>query len=66
MKEEVGQKIADIDAHVGRVSAGLDETMLVLNDRIAGDGPRFVEADRRMDGIEQSIEGVDARSHSTS
>ena len=59
MKEEAGQKIAEIDAHVGRVSAGLDETMLVLNDRIAGVDTRFVEADRRMDAIEQSIEGVD-------
>jgi SMC interacting uncharacterized protein involved in chromosome segregation len=60
MKEDAGQKIAEIDAHVGRVSAGLDETMLVLNDRIAGMDSKFVEADRRMDGIEQSIEGVDA------
>ncbi|HZB40903.1 MAG TPA: hypothetical protein VE487_08060 [Ilumatobacter sp.] len=62
MKEDAGQKIAEIDAHVGRVSAGLDETMLVLNDRIAGVDSRFVEADRRMDGIEESIEGVDAKS----
>ena len=61
MKEEAGQKIAEIDAHVGRVSAGLDDTMLVLNDRIAGMDSRFVEADRRMDGIEQSMEGVDAK-----
>ena len=37
MKEDAGQKIAEIDAHVGRVSAGLDETMIVLNDRIVGD-----------------------------
>ena len=39
---------------------GLDETMLVLNDRIAGDGLALRRADRRMDGIEESIEGVDA------
>jgi hypothetical protein len=62
MKEEAGQKIAEIDAHVGRVSTGLDDTMLVLNDRIAGMDTRFVEADRRMDEIAQSIEGVDAKS----
>ena len=62
MKEDAGQKIAEIDAHVGRVSAGLDETMLVLNDRIAGQDARFVEADRRMDAIEESIQGVDAKS----
>ena len=62
MKEDAGQKIAEIDAHVGRVSTGLDETMLVLNDRIAGMDSRFVEADRRMDGLEESMEGVDAKS----
>jgi len=60
MKEDAGQKIAEIDAHVGRVSTGLDETMLVLNDRIAGIDSKFVEAERRMDGIEESMEGVDA------
>jgi SMC interacting uncharacterized protein involved in chromosome segregation len=60
MKEDAGQKIAEIDAHVGRVSTGLDETMLVLNDRIAGIDSKFVEAERRMDGFEESMEGVDA------
>jgi hypothetical protein len=59
MKEDAGQKIAEIDAHVGRVSAGLDDTMVVLNDRIAGMDARFVETDRRIEGIEESIQGVD-------
>jgi hypothetical protein len=59
MKEEAGQKIAEIDAHVGRVSAGLDDTMLVINDRIAGMDSRFVETDRRIEGIEESIQGFD-------
>jgi len=34
--------------------------MLVLNDRIAGIDSKFVDAERRMDGIEESMEGVDA------
>ena len=59
MKEDAGQKIAEIDAHVGRVSTGLDDTMLVLNDRIAGIDSKFVEADRRVDALEESIKGVD-------
>ncbi len=59
MKEDAGQKIAEIDAHVGRVSAGLDDTMTVLNDRIAGMDDRFIEIDRRIDGVEQSVEGID-------
>jgi uncharacterized protein YicC (UPF0701 family) len=59
MKEESGQKIAEIDVHVSRVSSGLDETMTVLNDRIAGLDDRFVEVGRRIDGVEESVKGVD-------
>lgn len=59
MKEDAGQKIADIDAHVGRVSTGLDETMNVLNDRIAALDDRFVETGRRIDEVAASVEGVD-------
>ena len=67
MKEEAGQKIAEIDAHVGRVSAGLDDTMLVLNDRIAGMDSQFVEADRSHGrASSESIKGVDHERRSTS
>jgi uncharacterized protein YicC (UPF0701 family) len=59
VKEDAGQKIADIDVHVSRVSSGLDETMTVLNDRIAKLDDRFVEIDRRIDGVEESVQGVD-------
>jgi hypothetical protein len=59
MKEDSGQQIADIQAHVGRVSSGLDETMTVLNERIAKFETRFVETDRRIDELAQSVEGVD-------
>jgi hypothetical protein len=59
MKEEAGQKIAEIDVHVGRVSAGIDETMIVLNDRISAQDDRFIAVDRRMDEVEQKVKGVD-------
>ena len=59
MKEEAGQKIADIQAEVGRTSVGLDETMTVLNDRVAKLDSRFVETDRRLDGLAVSVEGID-------
>jgi hypothetical protein len=59
MKEDAGQKIADIDAHVGRVSSGLDDTMLVLNDRIAAMDTRFVTVDRRLDEFAEAVKGVD-------
>jgi hypothetical protein len=59
MKEEAGQKIADIDVHVGRVAAGLDDTMTILNDRIAAIDSRLLVADRRMDEMAESLKGVD-------
>lgn len=59
MKEDAGQQIADIQAHVGRVSSGLDDTMTVLNERIAKFEDRFVETDRRIEGLAKSVEGID-------
>ncbi len=60
MREESGQKIADIDAHVGKVAQGLDDTMLVLNERVAGLDGRFVEFGSRIDEVEKSVEGIDS------
>jgi hypothetical protein len=59
MKEESGQKIAEIDAHVGKVSSNLDDTMTVLNDRVFALDGRFDEVDRRIDEVEASIGGID-------
>jgi prefoldin subunit 5 len=59
IQEEAGQKIADIDVHVSRVSQNLDESLAVMNDRISGLDDRFVEVGRRIDGVEESMEGVD-------
>jgi uncharacterized protein YicC (UPF0701 family) len=59
MKEEAGQKIAEIDAHVGRVSTGLDETMMVINDRIAAIDTRFDATDQRIHDLAESVKGVD-------
>ena len=61
MKEESGQKIADIDAHVGKVSQGLDDTMLVLNERVAALDDRFIEIGRRIDEVEKSVGGIDEK-----
>ena len=59
MKEEAGQKIAEIDAHVGRVSSGIDDTMIVLNDRIASQDDRLLESERRIEAVEDKVKGVD-------
>ena len=62
MKEDAGQKIAEIDAHVGRLGAGVEETMIVLNDRISAIDTRFVATDRRVDELAESMQGIDATS----
>jgi hypothetical protein len=59
MKEEAGQQIAEIQAHVGRVSAGLDDTMTVLNERIGKFDDRFVESDRRLAELTESVDSID-------
>ena len=61
VKEESGQRIADIDAHVGKVSQGLDDTMLVLNERVASLDDRFDEVGRRIDEVEKSVGGIDEK-----
>lgn len=47
LREEVGSRIAEIDAHVGRVSQGLDDTLSVLGDR--------------MSSVEQLVHGLEAQ-----
>jgi uncharacterized protein YicC (UPF0701 family) len=59
MKEDAGTKIAEIQAHVGRIDSGLDETMTVLNDRVASLDDRFVETDRRIEQVAESVQGID-------
>jgi hypothetical protein len=59
MKEAAGAQIAEIQAHVGRVSGNMDETLAVLNNRYAQLDDRFVEIGRRIDGVEESVQGVD-------
>ena len=61
INEEVGQRIADIDAYIGRVSVGLDESVTVLNNRIAGNDDRFGAYDEKFDAMEKVLEDVDAK-----
>ena len=51
INEEVGQRIADIDAYIGRVSVGLDESITVLNNRIASSDGRFGTYDEKFDAM---------------
>lgn len=47
LREELGSRLADVDAHLGRVSSGLDDTLNVLGDRI--------------NALERTVEDLDAR-----
>jgi hypothetical protein len=60
IKEDVGTRIADIDAHVGRVSAGLDDTLTVLNDRMSGIDGAIAAANERLDELAANLARVDA------
>jgi hypothetical protein len=57
--ETVGQRVADIDAYVGRVSAGLDDAVATLSDRIAGTEARFTEVNGAIEAMALRLEQVD-------
>ena len=59
VKDEAGQKIAEIDLHVSRVSNNLDESLGVMNDRIAAIDDRLVAIDRQIRDVEASVDGID-------
>ncbi|NND76205.1 MAG: hypothetical protein HKN44_14475 [Ilumatobacter sp.] len=58
--DHVGTRIAEIDAYVGRVSVGLDEGIVMINDRIAEVNGRFEEINQQIRAMEQSVKEVDA------
>ena len=60
INDEVGQRIADIDAYIGRVSVGLDESITVLNDRIASSNGRFGTYDDKLNALAKALLDVDA------
>ncbi|HWL45422.1 MAG TPA: hypothetical protein VNQ73_20940 [Ilumatobacter sp.] len=61
MKEAAGTQIAEIQAHVGRVNANIDETLAVLNNRHDLIDDRFVATDRTIAELAESVKGVDSQ-----
>lgn len=59
INDTMGQRIADIDAYVGRVSAGLDDAVATLSDRIAAAESRFDDVNRAIDAIAGRLDAVD-------
>ena len=58
--DEIGQRVADIDAHVGRIGAGLDDAVITLNDRIAKADARFTEVEAEFAAIREDLANIDA------
>ncbi|MGB3734681.1 MAG: hypothetical protein WA964_06980 [Ilumatobacter sp.] len=59
MNEEIGQRVADIDAHVGRIGVGLDDAVIMLNDRIAKADQKFTDVETTITGLREQMENVD-------
>ncbi len=59
INDSIGQRVADIDAYVGRISAGLDDAVATLNDRIAGVESRFDDVNRAIDAMGARLDSVD-------
>ncbi len=60
MKEDTGARIAEIDAHVGRVSQGLDETVVALNDRMTAMEKWLQGLDERLEAAREEFSRLDA------
>ncbi len=59
MNDEIGQRVADIDAHVGHISASLDDTVVTLSDRIAKADTKFAEVEAEFAKIREDLSNVD-------
>jgi hypothetical protein len=59
INDTLGQRIADIDAYVGRVSAGLDDAVATISDRIVGAEARFDEVNASIDALAARLDSVD-------
>jgi hypothetical protein len=60
INDEIGQRVADIDAHVGRIGAGLDDAVITLNDRIAIADAKFADVERQIAQIREDLSNLDA------
>ncbi len=59
VQEDIGVRVADIDAHVGRMSLGLDDSVTMINDRIAAVDGKFGDLEADLASTRTMIENVD-------
>src|SRR6056297_41124 len=55
VNEQLGQRIADIDAHVGRVGTSVDDAVTMLSDRLSGTDERFAEINAALADIDRRV-----------
>ncbi|MGH9132617.1 MAG: hypothetical protein ACRDZZ_01675 [Ilumatobacteraceae bacterium] len=61
LKEDSGTRIAEIDAHVGRISTGFDTTLTALNDRMSGLDTRLDTIDDRLEMLREEMSHIDSK-----
>lgn len=59
INDSLGQRLADVDAYVGRVSVGLDESVALLNDRISAIDERFGQVNHSINAMAQRLDSLD-------
>lgn len=57
--EEIGVRVAALEATIGRVSSSVDEAMISLSQRLADLEARAIEADERLSAITAMVEKFD-------
>ncbi|MGE0138454.1 MAG: hypothetical protein AB7R77_11595 [Ilumatobacteraceae bacterium] len=57
--EDLGTKIANLDANIGRVAGGFDDAMIALNQRLLELENRLYEFDDRMNAMAEELSKVD-------
>jgi hypothetical protein len=58
--ETTGTRIAEIDAHVGRMGQSLDDTLAVFNDRLTAFEQRVAEVDDKIAAAREEMSRIDA------
>ena len=59
LKEEQGQKIANLEATVGRIGSGFDDAMIAVSQRVLEMENRLIELDERLAGMNERLAKVD-------
>ena len=59
LKEEQGQKIANLEATVGRIGSGFDDAMIAVSQRVLEMENRLLELDERVSGMGERLAKVD-------